>query len=159
MVTALFSHESSLSHVTPPGHPEQVARIEHIQAALRASAFDALERRDAPECSDDDVLLCHPQSHLDAITAAEPESGTVALDGDTHMSPGSTLAARHAVGGCIAAVDAVLAGDVGNAFVACRPPGHHAEQSTPMGFCLFGTAAIAAKHAMERHGLARVPLP
>ena len=156
MATALFSHASSLAHVTPDGHPEQVARIAHIQDALRAPAFDALDRRDAPECSDADILLCHPQGHLDAIAAAEPASGTVALDGDTHMSPGSTLAARHAVGGCIAAVDAVLTGDVGNAFVACRPPGHHAEQSTPMGFCLFGNAAIAAKHALDRHGLERV---
>ncbi len=156
MTTALFSHASSLQHQTPSGHPEQIARIEHIQAALRAPAFAALDRREAPECADEDILLCHPQGHLDAITAAEPTGGIVAIDADTHMSPGSTLAARHAVGGCLAAVDAVMAGDVSNAFVACRPPGHHAEQSTPMGFCLFGNAAIAAKHAMERHGLNRV---
>ncbi|CUH51308.1 histone deacetylase family protein [Shimia marina] len=156
MPTALFSHESSLTHVTPPGHPEQVARIAHIQEALSQPDFQTLERRSAPECSDADILLCHPQSHLEAITRAEPTSGSVALDADTHMSPGSVKAARHAVGGCLAAVDAVMAGEVGNAFVACRPPGHHAEQSTPMGFCLFGTAAIAARHAMERHGLSRV---
>ncbi|WP_299422770.1 histone deacetylase family protein [uncultured Shimia sp.] len=156
MATALFSHESSLNHQTPPGHAEQVARIEHIQTALKAAKFDGLDRREAPECSDADILLCHPKSHLEAITAAEPESGIIALDEDTHMSPGSTLAARYGVGGCLAAVDAVLAGEVGNAFVACRPPGHHAEQSKPMGFCLFGTAAIAAKHALERHGLSRV---
>ncbi len=156
MATALFSHESSLQHQTPAGHAEQVARIEHIQAALKAAKFDGLDRRAAPECSDADILLCHPQSHLEAITAAEPESGIIPLDEDTYMSPGSTLAARHGVGGCLAAVDAVLAGEVGNAFVACRPPGHHAEQSKPMGFCLFGTAAIAAKHALERHGLSRV---
>ncbi len=156
MATAVFSHKSSLRHITPAGHAEQVARIEYVQEALGAVRFEALDRRDAPECSDADILLCHPQSHLDAITIAEPESGTIALDGDTYMSPGSTLAARHAVGGCLAAVDAVIAGDVGNAFVACRPPGHHAEQSNPMGFCLFGTAAIAAKHALERHGVSRV---
>ena len=156
MTTALFSHKSSFQHITPPGHAEQVARIEHIQTALSAVRFEALDRREAPECADADILLCHPQSHLDTITAAEPATGTVALDGDTYMSPGSTLAARHAVGGCLAAVDAVMTGQVGNAFVACRPPGHHAEQSKPMGFCLFGTAAIAAKHALERHGLSRV---
>ena len=72
------------------------------------------------------------------------------------MSPGSVEAARRAVGGAIAAVDAVMAGDVGNAFVAARPPGHHAERETPMGFCLFGTVAIAAKHALDHHGLSRV---
>ncbi|MBO9407464.1 histone deacetylase family protein [Shimia sp. R9_1] len=156
MTTALFGHESSLGHVTPSGHPEQVARIEHIMAALKGPSFAALDRRDAPACSDDDILLCHPQTHLDAIAAAAPANGTVALDADTHMSPGSLAAARHAVGGCIAAVDAVLTGEVSNAFVACRPPGHHAETSTPMGFCLFGNAAIAVKHALERHGLSRV---
>jgi len=156
MTTALFTHDSSLKHQTPPGHPEQIARIEHINAALNAPQFAALDRRDAPDCEDADILLCHPPSHLTAIAQAEPTSGTVALDGDTHMSSGSTMAARHAVGGCVAAVDAVIAGEAGNAFVACRPPGHHAEQSTPMGFCLFGNAAIAAKHALDRHGLSRV---
>jgi acetoin utilization deacetylase AcuC-like enzyme len=147
-----------LNHRTPAGHPEQVARLEYINDALSAGMFDALDRREAPLCEDADILLCHPQSHLDTILASEPETGSRALDADTHMSPGSVLAARRAVGGCIAAVDAVLAGEVGNAFVACRPPGHHAEQSTPMGFCLFGNAAIAAKHAMERHGLDRVAI-
>ncbi|WP_270725109.1 histone deacetylase family protein [Shimia sp. Alg240-R146] len=156
MTTALFTHDSSLKHQTPAGHPEQIARIEHIAAALNAPQFQTLIRRDAPDCTDADILLCHPQSHLDAIAAAEPSSGTVALDGDTHMSPGSLKAARRAVGGCVAAVDAVLTGDTNNAFVACRPPGHHAEHSTPMGFCLFGNAAIAAKHALDRHGLSRV---
>ncbi|WP_127113453.1 histone deacetylase family protein [Shimia sediminis] len=158
MTTALFSHPDCLEHKTPSGHPEQVARLEYITEALSTSAFDALERREAPLCQDGDILLCHPQSHLDMIKAAEPTSGSRALDADTHMSPGSMQAARRAVGGCVTAVDAVLAGEIRNAFVACRPPGHHAEQSTPMGFCLFGNAAIAARHAMERHGLDRVAI-
>lgn len=158
MTTALYTHAECLNHRTPAGHPEQVARLEYINDALSAGMFDALDRREAPLCEDDDILLCHPQSHLDTILASEPETGSRALDADTHMSPGSVLAARRAVGGCISAVDAVLSGEVGNAFVACRPPGHHAEQSTPMGFCLFGNAAIAAKHAMERHGLDRVAI-
>ncbi len=156
MTTALFSHPDCLKHRTPPGHPEQVARLEYIADALSDSKFGALDRRDAPVCEDADILLCHPQSHLDAIVAAEPSSGGRALDADTHMSVGSVQAARRAVGANIAAVDAVMAGDAQNAFVACRPPGHHAEQSTPMGFCLFGNAAIAARHAIERHGLERV---
>lgn len=156
MTTALYSHPDCLEHHTPPGHPEQVARLEAILGALCAADFDALDRRDAPLCDDVDILLCHPQSHLDAIIAAQPSSGLRALDADTHMSAGSLQAARRAVGANIAAVDAVMAGDVQNAFVACRPPGHHAEQSTPMGFCLFGNAAIAARHAIERHGLERV---
>ncbi|PSL18351.1 histone deacetylase family protein [Shimia abyssi] len=158
MATALYTHPDCQKHVTPPGHPEQVARLDYIEHALSRPAFAPLDRREAPVCSDADILLCHPQSHLDRITSAEPASGSIALDGDTHMSPGSTLAARRAVGACVAAVDAVMAEDVQNAFVACRPPGHHAEQETPMGFCLFGTAAIAARHAMERHGLKRVAI-
>ncbi len=156
MSTAVFHHPDCLNHHTPPGHPEQVARLEAIGEALAEDRFAALDRREAPLCSDDDILLCHPQSHLDTIVVATPDAGSRALDADTHLSPGSIQAARRAVGGCIAAVDAVLGDEVDNAFVACRPPGHHAEQSTPMGFCLFGNAAIAARHAIERHGLQRV---
>jgi acetoin utilization deacetylase AcuC-like enzyme len=156
MTTALYTHADCLNHVTPAGHPEQVARLEHIAASL--SGFPQLDRRDAPDCTDADILLCHPQTHLDAITAAAPRDGWRSLDADTHMSSGSLTAARRAVGANVAAVDAVLSGEVQNAFIATRPPGHHAEQTTPMGFCLFGNVAIAAKHAMERHGLERVTI-
>ncbi|MGH1464161.1 MAG: histone deacetylase family protein [Cognatishimia sp.] len=154
MTTLLYTHADCLAHVTPAGHPEQVARLDHIANAL--ATFEGLDRRAAPACTDKDILLCHPQSHLDLITSAVPDQGHRALDGDTHMSPGSLMAARRAVGANVAAVDAVLAGVATNAFVATRPPGHHAEQTTPMGFCLFGNIAIAARHAIKRHGLTRV---
>jgi acetoin utilization deacetylase AcuC-like enzyme len=85
-----------------------------------------------------------------------PTEGWVALDADTHLSPGSLKAALRAVGAATAAVDLVLAGGAGNAFCATRPPGHHAETATAMGFCLFGTVAIAAKRALDHHGLSRV---
>ncbi len=158
MTTAYFSHASGLAHVTPPGHPERVERLEAIAAALSASAFDGLDRREAPLAEDEEVLRCHPKAYLEALREASPDEGYVSLDGDTHMAPGSLTAALHAVGGCGAAVDAVLAGDVANAFVGCRPPGHHVEAAKPMGFCLFGTAAIAVKHALDHHGLSRVAL-
>jgi acetoin utilization deacetylase AcuC-like enzyme len=150
MTTALYTHADCLNHVTPPGHPEQVARLKAIETALAGVA--GLDRREAPLCRDEDILRCHPRAYLDAIAA----HGAGQLDADTWMSAGSMQAARRAVGGAVAAVDAVLAGEVKNAFVACRPPGHHAETAKPMGFCLFGNVSIAAKHALDAHGLSRV---
>lgn len=156
MSTAVYTHADCLSHVTPAGHPEQVARLTAIAQALDTPAFDALDRRAAPLGAEADILRCHPQRHIDRIRDAIPEHGVVSLDADTHVTAGSLDAALRGVGGICAALDAVLAGEIGNAFVACRPPGHHAETETPMGFCLFGNIAIAAKRALDHHGLDRV---
>ncbi|MEM9476739.1 MAG: histone deacetylase family protein [Pseudomonadota bacterium] len=156
MTTALYHHAAFEGHVTTPGHPERAARLQAIKAALSAPEFDALDRRDAPMGQVADVLRCHPQDYVDRVTDAIPEEGWVALDGDTHVMAGSLEAAMRAVGANCAALDAVLGGDVQNAFVACRPPGHHAEKATAMGFCLFGSVSIAAKYALEVHGLDRV---
>lgn len=154
--TALFTHSECLGHQTPAGHPEQVARLHAIETAL--ADRPGLLRLDAPSCSDEDILLCHPHSHLQHIVSSAPAQGLVMLDEDTHMSPGSVLAARRAVGGALAAVDTVLSGQAHNAFVATRPPGHHAERNRQMGFCLFGNVALAAQHALQRHGLGRVAI-
>ncbi|CUH63501.1 Histone deacetylase-like amidohydrolase [Thalassovita gelatinovora] len=154
MTTAFYTHSDCLKHQTPTGHAEQVGRLQSVTEALQG--FTALDRRDAPVAPDRLIGLCHPQSYIDRIAAAEPQQGCIALDEDTFMSPGSLQAARRAVGGTCAAIDAVMTGEVANAFVACRPPGHHAERETPMGFCLFGTVAIAAKHAIMAHGVTRV---
>ncbi|MEL7203459.1 MAG: histone deacetylase family protein [Pseudomonadota bacterium] len=153
MTTALITHDDFLNHVTPPGHPERVARLEHLMPALNGKE---LLRAEAPECTDEDIQLCHPASYIAKIASASPSEGFVQIDADTHMSPGSYIAARRAVGGAVKAVDMVMEGAADNVFVACRPPGHHAETATPMGFCFFGNVAIAAKHALERHGLTRV---
>lgn len=153
MATAYYWHDDCRRHVTPQGHPERVARLGAVADALQGLALD---RRAAPVGDIADIARVHPQRYIDTIRAAIPETGSRALDGDTHVSPGSWDAARRAVGGICAAVDAVLGGAVRNAFVGCRPPGHHAETERAMGFCLFGNVSIAAKNALDHHGLARV---
>lgn len=153
MTTALITHADCLAHVTPSGHPERVARLEHILHALEP--LDLL-RVTAPMAAEDDVLRIHPASYLADLRSGLPSEGFAQIDGDTFLSPGSLDAAFRAAGAVVRGVDMVLSGEVGNAFAAVRPPGHHAETSTAMGFCLFGNAALAAKHALDHHGLKRV---
>ena len=155
MATALITHPDCLGHVTPPGHPEQVARLEAVLLAL--DRMDLI-RVKAPLVAEDDLLRCHPRSYLNDLKRASPTSGWWALDPDTYMSQGTLTAAHRAVGAVIRGVDLVLAGDAANAFAAVRPPGHHAECETAMGFCLFGNVAIAALYALEHHGLSRVAI-
>jgi acetoin utilization deacetylase AcuC-like enzyme len=156
MTTLLLTHPDCFDHVTPAGHPEQVARIEAIAEALASPAFAALLREDAPVADEADLLRCHPQRYIDHLRALMPSQGSVQLDADTHASPGTWGAALRGVGAACRAVDAVILGEATNAFAAVRPPGHHAEAETAMGFCLFGNVAIAAKHALDHHGLSRV---
>jgi acetoin utilization deacetylase AcuC-like enzyme len=155
MVTALITHKACYDHVTPQGHPEQVARLDAVLGAL--DGMDLL-RVDAPLAADDDLLRAHPKAHIATIKAAAPSEGWRSLDADTHMSVGTLEAAYRAAGGVVKAVDLVMAGDAGNAFAAVRPPGHHAERETAMGFCFFGSVAVAAKHALEFHWLKRVAI-
>jgi acetoin utilization deacetylase AcuC-like enzyme len=153
LATACFAHPDCAGHETPEGHPERVARLAAVE---RGVAGLLLERHEAPLGAEADILRCHPADYVERIRRAVPEAGVRGLDPDTWVSPGSLTAALRAVGGACAAVDLVLSGGAEAAFVGCRPPSHHAERDRAMGFCLFGTAAIAAMRALEVHGLSRV---
>ena len=158
MSTLLISHPACLQHIVPQGHPERPDRLRAVERALEAEKFQALARVEAPMASLETVALCHPMDYVTELRDASPSEGLIHLDGDTAMSPGTFEAALRAAGGAVLAVDEVLAKKARNAFVATRPPGHHAETARPMGFCLFDNAAIAARHAQNHHGIARVAI-
>jgi len=156
MTTALFTHSACLYHETPPGHPEVADRLRAVLRALEDKAFDGLVREEAPPAAREELARVHPAFYVEAVLNAVPERGFAALDPDTHVSPGSGEAALRAAGALVAAVDRVMAGAVKNAFCAVRPPGHHAEPTRAMGFCLFNNVAVGALHARARHGLKKI---
>jgi acetoin utilization deacetylase AcuC-like enzyme len=158
MSTLLISHPACLDHLVPAGHPERPDRLRAVERALEAEKFQMLSREKAPMAPLEIVALCHPIEYIAALRDSSPKEGIIHLDGDTSMSPGTFEAALRAVGGATLAVDEVLAKKASNAFVATRPPGHHAETAKPMGFCLFDNAGIAARYAQNHHGVARVAI-
>lgn len=159
MATAVYTHPVCEEHEMGAGHPECPERLEAIRAALQAAGLtERLDQRQAPMADAESLALAHPASYVRQIFEAAPAEGRVSLDGDTSMNPFSLEAAGRGAGAAMAAVDAVMAGEVQNAFCQTRPPGHHAEREQAMGFCLFGNVAIAAKYALEHHGLERVAI-
>jgi acetoin utilization deacetylase AcuC-like enzyme len=158
MTTRLYEHPIFLEHLVPEGHPERPDRLRAINEALSHENFSDLDRTEAPQANEDAVLLAHPEEHLQAVMRAMPEDGIRQIEADTHASPKSLQAAFLGIGGAMAAVDDVISGSHDNAFVASRPPGHHAERTRAMGFCFFNNAAIAARHAQQKHGLERIAI-
>ncbi|UCH76028.1 MAG: histone deacetylase family protein [Rhodospirillales bacterium] len=156
MSTILYSHPACIEHDMGPMHPESPARLRAVLDALGGDAFSALIRREAPAATTDQIARVHPRDYVERLLAAIPESGRVQLDPDTAVGPASGEAALRAAGAVCAAVDDVIAGKASNAFCAVRPPGHHAEPSRPMGFCLFNNVAVGAEQARAVHGLGRV---
>lgn len=159
MTTLLYTHESSLQHATPPGHPERPDRLRAVEAVLEDERFSLLARETAERVERDAVVRVHPAEYFDAIQDAIPPEGRLArIDGDTALSHGSLEPILRAAGGACSAVDEVMKGKASNAFVAMRPPGHHAETTTAMGFCFLNNAAIAARHAQAKHAVERVAI-
>jgi acetoin utilization deacetylase AcuC-like enzyme len=159
VATLLLHHPSFAAHRTAPGHPERPDRYRAVDAALSTPRFDPLVRVEAEPADPEVTRYVHTNRYVDALEAARPESGYVYLDGgDTMMEPSTWEVALRGVGGTLQAVDAVLTGEAQNAFVASRPPGHHAETERAMGFCLFNNISIGARHAQKRHGLTRVAI-
>ncbi len=142
------------------GHPERPDRLRAIEQALEDEKFQTLAREQAPLAPLETAALCHPMDYVEAIREACPAEGEgmVSIDADTSMSPGSMEAALRAIGGATLAVDEVMNQKAANAFVAVRPPGHHAETARPMGFCLFNSAAITARYAQKRYELERAAI-
>ena len=156
MSTFVFSHPASMAHVTPDGHPERIDRIRAVHEVLRSPHFKSIVHREAPLGRAEDIIRAHTEEHYQHILSSSPEAGFEYLDSDTIMSEGTLAAVLRAVGGANAAVDSVFKREAQNAFLAMRPPGHHAEHNRAMGFCLFNQAAIAAYYARHTYGASRV---
>jgi len=166
MTTRFYWHPTYLEHIVPPGHPERPDRIRALMSELEGPDFYRLDRVEARMASEDAILLVHPESYVDEIRKQIPDGiddeeapqPINKLGVDTYVSPKSWEAALLAIGGANAAVDDVFSGKADNVFVASRPPGHHAELSTAMGFCLFNNVAIAARHAQRNYGAERIAI-
>ncbi len=156
MATLLLTHADCIEHETPEGHPERPDRLRALNQIFQSDHFNSLIAEEAPLGSIDSIAKAHPRDYISMIEGRRPDEGIEALDPDTWMSPKSLDAALRAVGAGIRATEAVLEGDVDNAFCSIRPPGHHAEANRAMGFCLFNSVAVAAHHARDEYGLERV---
>ena len=164
MTTAFYSHPDCKLHEMGQWHPECPARLQAIEDQIIASRVDGfLEYREAPVADVAAIARVHTVGAIACVrdnvaSLAGIGSGYYPIDADTMLNAHSWDAALRAAGAAVAATDAVIAGELDNAFCSIRPPGHHARPSEPMGFCLFGNVAIAARHAMDVHGLKRVAI-
>jgi acetoin utilization deacetylase AcuC-like enzyme len=161
MNTALYSPHACRLHDMGRGHPECPARLDAILDQLRATGLDAvLEHRESPLAQPEQLARAHSAiyvAEMHELMSRCAEAGrTQPVDPDTTVSPHTQEAALRAAGAALAATDAVLAGEVRNAFCAVRPPGHHATREAAMGFCFYNNVAVAARHALDVHGLERV---
>lgn len=159
MAVAFVTHPHCRLHRMGDGHPEQPARLDAIADELHVRGLhDLLVHRDAPRATPEQLLRVHPLEYIEGLADMSPAEGLLHVDPDTWMCPETFEAALRAAGAGVLATDLVLGGEVTRAFCNVRPPGHHAGRATTMGFCFFNNVAIAARHALERHGLERVAI-
>ena len=156
MTTILYSHAACIEHDPGPMHPECPGRLNAVLDGLKEPEFNYLKRIEAPKIDLKIVEMVHQTDYIEKVMDVLPTEGRIHLDPDTILSPGSMEASLRANGAAIHAVDKIMTGQALNAFCAVRPPGHHAEFSQAMGFCLFNSAAIAAVYARSTHRLERV---
>lgn len=157
MTTGYITHPECMRHEMGTGHPESPARLQAINAALRAAKlWEALDHAIAPEATREQLERAHDARYLDDLLASIPQDGYAALDPDTLINPHSWPAALRAAGAAIDAAERVIQGAWHNAFCAVRPPGHHACRARAMGFCLLNNVAIGVRHAQAAHGLERI---
>ncbi len=153
----IYTHELFLEHRVPEGHPERPARLSHVLAHLdKVGLLDANPLAEAQAAEAPDILRAHSSDHLAYIESMIPLDGAVPLDPDTWMSAHSMDAALLAAGAVIQGVDDTLEGLDNRVFCAVRPPGHHAERTSAMGFCLFNSIAVGALHALTNPDINRV---
>ena len=158
MRTAIITHPNCRKHKMIADHPECPARLDAISDRLLASGLDiALEHKSAPKAEPEHYALVHDQVMIAEVMNKVPEQGLAELDGDTWLCPDSFKAIERAVGAGLLAVDEILAGELEAAFCAVRPPGHHANQSTSSGFCVFNNVAIATAYAKSK-GVERIAI-
>lgn len=157
MITAYITHPHCMRHLMGPTHPESPKRLEAIRARLALTGIlTHTMQSDAPPVTRETLALAHSLQYLDALEAHAPTQGLHELDGDTHMGQDTLTAARLAAGAVVRGVDQVFRHQADNVFCAVRPPGHHAERSTAMGFCFYNNIAVGIAHARQRHGVERV---
>ena len=163
MSTLFYSHSDCRQHDMGPGHPECPQRLDAISDHLLATGLDiALQHMDAPMATIEQLQRAHSAGYVmqlkDLLEQVRDSGQPKALDPDTLACPGTWHAALRAAGAAVAATDEVVAGRARNAFCAVRPPGHHATRDETMGFCFFNNVAVAARHALDAHGLQRVAI-
>ena len=158
MKTGLITSDTYKNHDTGPGHPEQIARVSVIEDNFKKLNNKNLLWKKPSKVSDEILLTTHNNDYINMVKSSFPKKGFSSLDGDTIISPGSKNATLDAVGSIITAIDGVENKEFKNAFCPVRPPGHHAEKSKAMGFCIFNNVAVGANYLIRKYKYKKIAI-